>query len=633
MRNPLAKYLSNYVPAKLVLLFDELISLGSSLMVLVATYFLVPQVNISSTFVWQYLLLSAIASLVAFTVFSTFTIIVRHTDFQDIVRFFLAALLKVGLLSVTWAIIGTFRLGAVMVLVPDFFFTLLFLLLSRFGVVTLYHIYRQKIRQRARCQRLLLYGISDKSIATLARFKDSSNYDIVGFLVPPQHAQYKLSGCRVYEYTSKEDLKINVENLSVDGILFSSERDASAESERLVRQATELGLSVLITPVAEKYSSNLKVREVKIEDLLERPQIRISVDKIEEDFRGKVVLVTGAAGSIGSQLCRQIADFGVKRLVLFDNAETPMHELRLEFEARFPQLDFVPVIGDIRLNPRLDYVFRKWQPQIVFHAAAYKHVPLMEDNPCEAVLSNLYGTRNVADKCVEYGVEKMVMVSTDKAVNPTNIMGCSKRLAEIYVQSLGLELQQNPQNGKVTRFVTTRFGNVLGSSGSVIPRFREQIKAGGPVTVTHPEIVRFFMTIPEACSLVLEAAVLSNGNEIYVFDMGSSVKIDHLARRMIELSGYVPDKDIKIEYSGLRPGEKLYEEVLSTEENSLPTSHERIRVAKVRDYSYSKALDYANRLEKLAREVDIVALVQLMKEIVPEYVSNNSIYEAYDKKN
>ena len=354
------------------------------------------------------------------------------------------------------------------------------------------------------------------------------------------------------------------------------------------------------------------------------------MDAISAMFKGKCVLVTGAAGSIGSELCRQLAFLGVSKLVLFDNAETPMHNIRLELESRFPELDFTPVIGDVRQPQRIDFAFRKFRPQVVFHAAAYKHVPLMETNPCEAVLVNVNGTRNVADKCIEYGVEKMVMISTDKAVNPTNIMGCSKRLAEIYVQSLGLAIERGTREGK-TRFVTTRFGNVLGSNGSVIPRFRDQIAAGGPVTVTHPDITRFFMTIPEACRLVMEAATMSKGNQIFVFDMGESVKIDTLARKMIELSGLRPDVDIKNEYTGLRPGEKLYEEVLSNTENTDPTPHEKIRVARVREYEYNEVVPIVDELTDLSRKVEIPEMVMLMKKTVPEFKSKNSEYSKYDK--
>ena len=355
------------------------------------------------------------------------------------------------------------------------------------------------------------------------------------------------------------------------------------------------------------------------------------MDEVIENFKDKTVMVTGAAGSIGSELCRQLASFGVKHLVLYDNAETPMHNLRLELEEKFPGLSFVPIIGDVRLLKRLDYAFRTWKPQVVFHAAAYKHVPLMEENPCEAVLVNVVGTRYVADKCLEFDVEKMVMVSTDKAVNPTNIMGCTKRLAEIYVQSMGLAIEQKLKVGK-TKFVTTRFGNVLGSNGSVIPRFREQIAKGGPVTVTHPEITRFFMTIPEACRLVMEAATMSTGNQIFVFDMGESVKIDDLARKMIQLAGYTPDEDIKIEYTGLRPGEKLYEEVLSDHENTFPTNHRRIRIANVREYEFSHAVQVMDKLELFSRNVDIHTMICLMKTTVPEFISNNSKFEEIDMK-
>ncbi|MDE5637363.1 MAG: polysaccharide biosynthesis protein, partial [Alistipes sp.] len=418
-------------------------------------------------------------------------------------------------------------------------------------------------------------------------------------------------------------------------VLFAVYADAQTEQERLIKYCTECGLKILVAPpideVIDGKIMKSSIREIKIEDLLGRPEIRISMDEIVANFRDKTIMVTGAAGSIGSELCRQLATFGIRRLVMFDNAETPMHNIRLELEERFPDLKFVPVIGDVRIPARLDFVFRTYHPEVVFHAAAYKHVPLMEENPCEAVLVNVAGSRNVADKCIEYDVEKMVMISTDKAVNPTNILGCTKRLAEIYVQSLGLAIEQGKAKGK-TRFVTTRFGNVLGSNGSVIPRFREQIAKGGPVTVTHPEITRFFMTIPEACRLVMEAATMSTGNQIFVFDMGQSVKIANLAKRMIELAGFEVDKDIKIEYTGLRPGEKLYEEVLSNTENTLPTSHDRIRIAKVREYDHEIACAAAVGLEELSRAVNIPDMVRLMKRTVPEFKSQNSRFEIYDKE-
>uniref|UniRef100_UPI002628E2C0 UDP-N-acetylglucosamine 4,6-dehydratase family protein n=1 Tax=uncultured Parabacteroides sp. TaxID=512312 RepID=UPI002628E2C0 len=439
---------------------------------------------------------------------------------------------------------------------------------------------------------------------------------------------------RINYFEDESSIEYLRDRVDIDAILFATNDDAQSEQERLIKYCTEKSVKILITPpideVIDGKIMKQSIREIKIEDLLGRPEIKISMEEIVANFKDKTIFVTGAAGSIGSELCRQLATFGVKELILFDNGETPMHNLRLELEERYPALKFIPVIGDVRIPARLDFVFRTYHPQVVFHAAAYKHVPLMEENPCEAVLVNVAGTRNVADKCIEYDVEKMVMISTDKAVNPTNVMGCTKRLAEIYVQSLGLSIEQGRTPGK-TRFVTTRFGNVLGSNGSVIPRFRDQISKGGPVTVTHPDITRFFMTIPEACRLVMEAATMSTGNQIFVFDMGESVKIAHLARRMISLAGFEPEKDIRIEYTGLRPGEKLYEEVLSNKENTEPTLHDRIRIAKVREYDYREACEVAEELETLSRKVEIPDMVRLMKKTVPEFKSKNSRFEVYDK--
>ena len=342
-------------------------------------------------------------------------------------------------------------------------------------------------------------------------------------------------------------------------------------------------------------------------------------------------MITGAAGSIGSEIVNQVAALGASEIVLVDQAETPMHDLQLQMEAAFPKATIHLFIGDVANSVRMELAFRAFRPRYVFHAAAYKHVPMMERNPCEAVLTNVFGTKNIADLSVKYNVEKFVMVSTDKAVNPTNVMGASKRIAEIYVQSLFYHLRKNV-DGRSTQFITTRFGNVLGSNGSVIPHFTEQIENGGPVTVTHPEIERFFMTIPEACRLVMEAATFANGNNIFVFDMGQPVKIRHLAEQMIKLAGFTPGKDIAIEYCGLRPGEKLYEEVLADKENTVPTDHDRIHIACVREYPYSEALATVNDMERMGLAVDIDNLVRLMKETVPEFVSNNSPYQKFDKK-
>ena len=370
------------------------------------------------------------------------------------------------------------------------------------------------------------------------------------------------------------------------------------------------------------------LHQVDVEELLPRKQIMIDIDTIGHELNDKTILITGSAGSIGSEMVRQISRFNPKRLVLIDQAETPQHDIRLMMSEKWPNVECHTIVTSICFQDTMERIFAKYRPDYVFHAAAYKHVPMMEDNPQESIRNNIVGTKNIADLAVKYGTTKFVMISTDKAVNPTNVMGCSKRICEIYVQSLDQAIKEGKVKGE-TQFVTTRFGNVLGSNGSVIPLFRKQIKKGGPVTVTHPDIIRFFMLIPEACRLVLEAGVKGNGGEIFVFDMGEAVKISDLAKRMIKLSGA---KGVEIKYTGLRPGEKLYEEVLSTEETTLPSFHDKIRIAKVRQYDYdiinSQIVGMADKCNTLS-DLD---LVRLMKEIVPEYISKNSVYEVLDKQ-
>lgn len=459
------------------------------------------------------------------------------------------------------------------------------------------------------------------------------NYSIMGFLsFGNSKKSIRIAELPVYQIENVEDLYRLIPRNSLDGVLFPNIKVAHQERDRLIRYCEQASLKTLVVPEMEELrggEAKRSVREIRIEDLLGREEIHINLDEIGNLLEGKTVLVTGAAGSIGSKICRQLAHFPIKKLVCFDSAETPMHNLRLELEEKYKGLNFVPVIGDVRSPDRVDYVFRNWHPQVVFHAAAYKHVPLMEENPCEAIRTNVFGTRVMADAAVSYGVEKFVMISTDKAVNPTNIMGCSKRLAEIYVQSLSLAIERGEVKGE-TRFITTRFGNVLGSNGSVIPRFREQIAQGGPVTVTHPDIIRYFMTIPEACRLVLEAGTMGKGGEIFIFDMGEPVKIADLAKRMIELSGLQVDKDIEIKYTGLRPGEKLYEELLNNKENTKETPHEKIRVAAVREYDYKDVITHIHVLIELSLRVQILPMVREMKAFVPEFKSQNSRFEELD---
>ena len=658
--------LSRYLDGKLVFAIDLFVSVAASMGALVMFMLLLYGVDLPLRATIYWLAVGAVASVIMFYTLKTYRSIIRHSTLREVSRLALAAIGKGLLLSLAlfaFPLSGFTSTHLVVLVVIDFLLTLSMLVLVRVTMIVAYDLVVDRYGNAHKRGRVLIYGIQDKAISILARLKNSPHYDVVGFIVPrDSYKPHTISNYKVYYFRTESDVQYLKRRLGADAILFATAADAKLEQERLIKYAGECDIKALLQPsidevVGGKVMRN-SIREVKIEDLLGRPEIEISVDKIMADFRGKVIMVTGAAGSIGSELCRQLATFGIKQLILFDNGETPMHNLRLELEERFPDLDFVPIIGDVRILARLDFAFRKYRPAVVFHAAAYKHVPLMEENPCEAVLVNVAGSRNVADKCIQYGVEKMVMVSTDKAVNPTNIMGCTKRLAEIYVQALGLAVEQHNmrvESGKMTeesessqlstlnsqlssnarirtKFVTTRFGNVLGSNGSVIPRFREQIAKGGPVTVTHKDITRFFMTIPEACRLVMEAATMTDGNQIFVFDMGESVKIADMARRMIKLAGFVPDKDIMIEYTGLRPGEKLYEEVLATNENTIPTGHSRIRIAKVREYDYAEARVVADELEVLSRAVEIPDMVRLMKRTVPEFKSKNSIYEKYDRE-
>ena len=630
----IVRKLSNFIDSKVIFVTDCLLSVTSSLFALLALGFVRGSLYQSGRFALLWIPSAFVATIIAMLVFKGHKLIIRHLSPKDMMCFVKETVLKILLMTLVMLVYyHTIYTGVLIALGADFLFTLFLLVFVRVVMVAGYQLYLTKRREDKLTQRVLVYGVSDKSTATVVRFQNSPNHKIIGFLSKrPQPQNLLLANLPVFTYKDEEQLARLIHEYSIDAILFTTDADARRERDGVLKQCLDNHVRPLIIPAINELNGgelHSNIRKVKIEDLLGRDEIVISMEAVMANFKDKVVMVTGAAGSIGSELCRQLAGFGVKKLVLFDNAETPMHNIRLELEEKFPELSFVPIIGDVRQPPRLDFAFRKHHPQVVFHAAAYKHVPLMEENPCEAMLVNVFGTHNVADKCVEYDVEKMVMISTDKAVNPTNVMGCTKRIAEIYVQALGLAIERGEMKGKTT-FVTTRFGNVLGSNGSVIPRFREQIEKGGPLTVTHPDITRFFMTIPEACRLVMEAATFSKGTQIFVFDMGEPVKIDNLAKRMIALAGLRVGEDIKIEYTGLRPGEKLYEEVLSNSENTMVTSHDRIFVAKVREYSYPEALKSIKEMEDLSVVVNIPDMVKKMKAFVPEFISRNSVFEQYD---
>jgi len=490
--------------------------------------------------------------------------------------------------------------------------------------------------------RVLIYGAltGGVGLAKYIRSQNPAKYELVGFIShEPRIKDMKLLGVDVY--TIDDDIAEVIRKKDIQAVLVSPLRTEDLRKNQEIQDVLiKAGVKIFMVQEAKEASvqngelkeEEMQLREVSVEDLLPRSEIKVDLKSVEQLLTGKRVLITGAAGSIGSEIVRQVAEFKPAAMMLIDQAETPQHDVQLMMGKDFPEVPCEVVVTSISRLTRMEYIFSAFKPEFVFHAAAYKHVPMMENNPSEAVMNNVYGTKIIADLSVKYGVKKFVMISTDKAVNPTNVMGCSKRICEIYVQGLDRKLKKDAMLGngpkEYTQFVTTRFGNVLGSNGSVIPLFKEQIKNGGPVTVTDERIVRFFMLIPEACKLVLEAGTKGNGGEIFVFDMGQPVKISDLAKRMIALSGA---KGVEIKYTGLREGEKLYEEVLNELEGTKPTFHQKIRIASVREYDYDAVNQDIEELVDISKRYDNMTTVKKMKEIVPEYKSNNSVYEVLDK--
>ena len=578
---------------------------------------------------------SCVFSALSIAICKTYLGIIRYSSIIETGRILWTSCIKAVLIFLALNYIRKYLSLQMLVLAVGIDLLLTFFLFTLFRVVLIMFYHMVSVSQGVVEDKILIYTGDRRFISlTSGFFSKLGAYTIAGYVRIGKNAVMRSGMYPEYSVADFEDFSRLVGTKKISSILFVDRRDIDHEQERLVRFCERLKLRMLLLPsVDEVIDGKVSYRhlpEVKIEDLLGRGEIKINMDEIAASLEGKVVMVTGAAGSIGSELCRQLCTFHIKTLVMFDAAETPMHNIRLELEDKFPKMETIHLIGDVRNPARIRYAMEAYHPQVIFHAAAYKHVPLMEENPCEAIRTNVYGTHNLADLAVEYKVERFVMISTDKAVNPSNVMGASKRLAEIYVQSLSIAISKGIIPGK-TKFITTRFGNVLGSNGSVIPRFRQQLLNGGPLTVTHPDIIRYFMTIPEACRLVLEAAIMGAGNEIFVFDMGTPVKIADLASRMIELAGLVPGKDIDIVYTGLRPGEKLYEELLATKENTLPTPNEKIFRAHVREYDYAEIDKSINQLSAVALTMDEVATVRKMKEIVPEFRSMNSEFEALDR--
>lgn len=623
-----------YVNRWVIFCLDLFIAWAASLLTLLLVKFVYEGLTVTPQLLCTLSIASIGAAAIGFALLKTYKNIIRHSAFTEVGRLALASFLKSVLLCLFLGVWHFFPANVILLGgIFDFGATFILLSISRVLMITTYRYLVYNMNPN-RDKALIYYGsqsAEDTGLASL--IQEQGKYKIRGFIQMERAGKYRLNGLTVFSVETEEEFNRLCANIPFTTLIFPNKKAVQYEKDRLIRYCSHNRIKMLVLPpldVLGKEKNRLKaLPEIRIEDLLGRDEIKINLDEIRESLKGKVVMVTGAAGSIGSELCRQLCTFGLKELILFDSAETPMHNIRLELEEKFPQVHFEPVMGDIRMADRVESVFSRFRPQYVFHAAAYKHVPLMEENPCEAVHTNVYGTRLVANMAVKYEVEKFIMISTDKAVNPTNVMGASKRLAEIYVQSLSIAISKGEMPGK-TRFITTRFGNVLGSNGSVIPRFREQLAKGGPLTVTHPDIIRYFMTIPEACRLVLEAAFMGKGNEIFVFDMGSPVKIADLARRMIELSGLKVGEDIDIIYTGLRPGEKLYEELLATKENTLPTDNTQIYRAQVREYDYHQVDQAIDELTELAIRVQKMDTVRMMKQIVPEFKSKNSIYEQLD---
>lgn len=583
---------------------------------------------------WKELSLSMLAYLLCYIVgmrcMHTYDGVIRHSSFLDLTRIIWANLISLSLTLPLRIILkhwGLTVLGYYDLLVIFFMATICMWTL-RVGIKFLY----EMLYKSENAKRVFIYGTKNGGISIAKSIvNEDRQYVLAGFVsADKMYINKMLMGVKVVknDLSLVEKMKSSKASVLLVSPIYSHH---FREQQDLIDHLIDANIRIHMMPPAIEWDgkSNLQhesLKEVEAEDLLPREKIEVDMDKVGKILTGKKILITGAAGSIGSEMVRQIASYSPKEIVLVDQAETPMHDLRIFMSKEHPDIKSHTIVTNICNALRMEELFKEFTPEYVLHAAAYKHVPMMEDNPSESVQNNIYGTRVLADLAVKYGVKKFVMISTDKAVNPTNVMGCSKRICEIYVQSLDKAIKEGRVKG-VTQFITTRFGNVLGSNGSVIPIFKEQIKAGGPVTVTHPDIVRYFMSIPEACKLVLEASTMGQGGEIYVFDMGKPVRIADLAQRMIRLSGA---KNVKIVYSGLRYGEKLYEELLNDKETTKPTYHPKIKIASAREYDYNDAKQNEEELYKLSFSYDAMKVVKKMKQIVPEFKSNHSRYEVLD---
>ena len=630
------KFFHRYLSAKVlpiwtILLIDVLIIVVSSLLAYALRYDF-RSIFLESSTIDKTIVCTVIVNLVFFRIFRTYSNVLRFSSFIDIMRIFVSLTVSYALLMISSVLLSSYmdvRLAPVSVFFMAYIISFAMMSCSRIVVKMFYELLNFDGSHSAN---VFIYGAKEAgvNIAKALRVNLRNHYRLRGFIADePELINKVMMGVKVFP--NDETLIDVLNDRDVHTIIISSAKMEELKRSDMADRLWAHNIKLMTAPPLSEWSgqtlNRTQLKEIQIEDLLQRNPIEIDIHKVASHLEGKRVMITGAAGSIGSEIMRQVASFNPYKLILVDQAETPLHDIRLELQDRWRDIDAETIIADISNATRMEEIFKEYKPQYIFHAAAYKHVPMMEDNVSESIQINVYGTRTIADLAVKYGAEKFVMISTDKAVNPTNVMGCSKRICEIYVQSLAKKLQQ--KGGHVTQFITTRFGNVLGSNGSVIPRFRDQIQRGGPVTVTHPEIIRYFMTIPEACRLVLEAGSMGNGGEIYIFDMGKPVKIVDLAKRMISLSGRT---DVKIEFTGLRHGEKLYEELLNVKELTKPTYHEKIMIATVREYDYDEVKERIQKLIDVSYTYDQMKIVSAMKDIVPEFISKNSCFEALDKK-
>ena len=635
----------SYLPRWGVLLIDMLLALIAYVVSYAISHNLVNINNVvdNTLPIWQQAGIVMVVQLLFFWVFHTYSGILRFSTFVDaskVVFAVAAAVITPAAVNgiARYATGRSFMLNSVL-------FTYMFVAIVLLVVwrVTIKLSFEYMSHHNPGIRPVMIYGTQSAGLAIAKMLNSSmdSKYRPIGFIADTNESvKHELLGMKVY--LKNENIITLLKLKDVQDIIVSPLKMKHINPARDLGIFLDNNIRILTTPYFSDYhegeteEQNAKrigsIEAIKVEDLLERPEIHINTDNVRQVISNKVVMVTGGAGSIGSEIVRQVAKYNPRLVVVAEMAESALHDLSLDLRKEYPDVHFAHVITDVRNRDMLREVFEEYHPQVIFHAAAYKHVPLMEEFPTQAILANVLGTKNVADLAVEYGTERFVMISTDKAVNPTNVMGASKRIAEIYVQSLFRKLsKQADDNTPVTKFITTRFGNVLGSNGSVVPFFKKQIAAGGPVTVTHPDIIRYFMTIPEASNLVLEASTLGNGGEIFCFDMGSPVKIADLAKNMIRLAGFQPGRDIQINYTGLRPGEKLYEELLNQKELTLPTANEKIMVANVRENDYDKMAKLIDELILSAQKGLTFPSVKMMKQIVPEYQSRNSIYEQLDK--